>query len=142
MTRPVKEQDRTKLTDVQSANVGPVFLTYRSRENTSIQEKIRHITKTIEPDQVVTQNQDETTVPVEHKLWKVNVTENKFFEEEFKKVSATYVADGHHRSAAAYNVGKMRKERAMKQGKSITGEEDFNYFMSIIYPDDQLEILD
>ena len=85
---------------------------------------------------MVTQNQDETSVPVQHKLWKVNVTENKFFEEEFKKVSATYVADGHHRSAAAYNVGKLRKERAIKQGKTITGEEDFNYFMSIIYPDD------
>ena len=85
---------------------------------------------------MVTQNQDETSVPVQHKLWKVNVIENKFFEEEFKKVSATYVADGHHRSAAAYNVGKLRKERAIKQGKTITGEEDFNYFMSIIYPDD------
>ena len=59
-----------------------------------------------------------------------------FFEEEFKKVSRTYVADGHHRSAAAYNVGKMRKERAIKEGREITGDEDFNYFMSIIYPND------
>ena len=113
MTRPVKEQDRTKLTDVQSANVGPVFLTYRANENTAIQEKIDAIAASTQPDQVVTQNQDETTNPVDHRLWKVDVRDNRFFEEEFKKVSHTYVADGHHRSAAAFNVGKMRKERAL-----------------------------
>ncbi len=43
------------------------------------------------------------------KLWKIDAKENRFFEEEFKKVGRTYVADGHHRSAAAYNVGKMRR---------------------------------
>ena len=86
--------------------------------------------------------QDETDVPVSHRLWKVDAGENRFFEEEFKKVQSTYVADGHHRSAAAYNVGKMRKERALAAGKTISGEEDFNYFMSIIYPSDNLEILD
>ena len=79
---------------------------------------------------------------MEHRLWKVDTAENRFFEEEFKKVSRTYVADGHHRSAAAYNVGKLRIDRALKQGKTITGDEDFNYFMSIIYPSDNLEILD
>ena len=52
------------------------------------------------------------------------------------------MADGHHRSAAAYNVGKMRRERAVKAGQPISGEEDFNYFMSILYPSDQLQILD
>ena len=86
--------------------------------------------------------QDETDVPVSHRLWKVDGSDNRFFEEEFKKVQSTYVADGHHRSAAAYNVGKIRKARALAEGKPITGEEDFNYFMSIIYPSDNLEILD
>lgn len=52
------------------------------------------------------------------------------------------MADGHHRSAAAFNVGKMRKERALASGKTITGNEDFNYFMTIIYASDNLEILD
>ena len=42
-----------------------------------------------------------------HRLWKVDAGENRFFEEEFKQVKSTYVADGHHRSAAAYNVGKL-----------------------------------
>lgn len=81
-------------------------------------------------------------MPVCHKLWKVSSGENRFFEEEFKKVSKTYVADGHHRSAAAYNVGKLRKERAVAAGRPITGDEDFNHFMSIIYPSDNLEIMD
>ena len=74
------------MTDVQGANVGPVFLTYRANENTAIQEKINHISSTIEPDQVVVQNQDETANPVEHRLWKVHTSESRFFEEEFKKV--------------------------------------------------------
>ena len=75
-------------------------------------------------------------------MWKVDASENRFFEEEFKKVQRTYVADGHHRSAAAFNVGKIRKERALAEGRAITGEEDFNSFMSIIYPSDNLEIMD
>ena len=112
------------------------------RVNVTIQEKIKHLTEVNDPFNVVEQMQDETDVPVSHRLWKVDVSENRFFEEEFKKVQATYVADGHHRSAAAFNVGKMRKERAIAAGKPITGDEDFNYFMSIIYPSDNLEILD
>lgn len=81
-------------------------------------------------------------MPVIHSLWKVDASENRFFEEEFKKVQRTYVADGHHRSAAAFNVGKLRKERALAAGRTVTGEEDFNSFMSIIYPSDNLEIMD
>ncbi len=48
-----------------------------------------------------------------HRLWLIDEIENRFFEEEFKKIECTYVADGHHRSAAAYNVGKMRRENAI-----------------------------
>jgi uncharacterized protein (DUF1015 family) len=60
----------------------------------------------------------------------------------FGNLSHTYVADGHHRTAAAYNVGVLRKERAEKAGVKVTGEEPFNYFMSILYPSTQLNILD
>ena len=49
-----KEKDRTRLTEVQSANVGPVFLAYRAKENAAIQEKISHIASSLDPDQVVT----------------------------------------------------------------------------------------
>jgi uncharacterized protein (DUF1015 family) len=44
------------------------------------------------------------------------------------------VADGHHRTAAAYNVGKMRRDKAIRLNMKVTGEEDFNFFMSILYP--------
>jgi uncharacterized protein (DUF1015 family) len=44
------------------------------------------------------------------------------------------VADGHHRTAAAYNVGKMRRDKAIRSNMKVTGEEDFNFFMSILYP--------
>lgn len=52
------------------------------------------------------------------------------------------MADGHHRTAAAYNVGKLRKQRALEAGITVTGEEPFNYFMTLFYPADNLMILD
>lgn len=52
------------------------------------------------------------------------------------------MADGHHRTAAAFNVGKLRKERAIAEGREVTGEEPFNYFMTLFYPADNLMILD
>lgn len=75
-------------------------------------------------------------------MWLVNEKENSFFENEFSKVSCTYVADGHHRTAAAYNVGKMRRDKAIQDKKLVTGTEDFNFFMSILYPAKQLKIMD
>lgn len=61
--------------------------------------------------------------------------------EQFADISALYVADGHHRTAAAYNVGKMRRQAAIDAGH-FTGEEPFNYFMTLLYPADNLMILD
>jgi uncharacterized protein (DUF1015 family) len=52
------------------------------------------------------------------------------------------VADGHHRTAAAYNVGKILREKALRDNGSITGEEGFNYFMSLLYPANKLKIMD
>lgn len=77
-----------------------------------------------------------------HSLWKVDISENDFFQHEFGKIPCTYVADGHHRSAAAYNVGKKRMLRALDKGLKITGIEDFNHFMTIVYPSDNLRIMD
>ncbi len=57
-------------------------------------------------------------------------------------MTCLYVADGHHRTAAAYNLGKMRREEALAKGQKVTGEEPFNYFMSICYPADNLLIMD
>jgi len=60
--------------------------------------------------------------------------DSDYFRDTFATVSSLYVADGHHRTAAAYNVGKMRRDAAKAQGVQVTGEEPFNFFMSILYP--------
>lgn len=57
-------------------------------------------------------------------------------------IDHTYIADGHHRTAAAYNLGKKRRQRAIEKGINISGEEDFNYFMAIHYPSRRLKIMD
>ena len=72
----------------------------------------------------------------------MDTKETRFFTEEFKKLESTYVADGHHRTAAAFNVGKLNRQMALGKAGKITGEEDFNYFMSILYPASQLQIMD
>jgi len=60
----------------------------------------------------------------------------------FAEVPEVYIADGHHRAASAFNVGLLRKQRYLDSGKEATGNEDFNYFLAIFYPDNQLKILD
>ena len=75
-------------------------------------------------------------------LWKCPKETSDYFEKAFEKVSALYVADGHHRTAAAYNVGKAQREAAIKAGKVVTGKEPFNFFMTLLYPSDNLMILD
>ncbi len=62
--------------------------------------------------------------------------------EQFESIQALYVADGHHRTAAAYNVGKLRQQAAKDAGQEVTGEEPFNFFMTLFYPSDNLMILD
>lgn len=74
-----------------------------------------------------------------HAIWKCSVEDSDFFEKEFSKIPYTYIADGHHRAAAAYNVGKMRREKAKELGQEITGEEPFNFFyghpLSLEFPE-------
>jgi len=130
-----KEDDRTKLTDVQSANIGPVFLTFK--EGDAITARMLEITSMTEPYKVV-----EADDKVQHTLWLCSEEDSDFFISQFESIPALYVADGHHRTAAAYNVGKIRRDKAIEEGIEITGEEPFNYFMSIIYPENQLHILD
>ena len=79
---------------------------------------------------------------VRHVLWQCSVEDSSYFVQEFENIPALYVADGHHRTAAAYNVGKLRKQAAIEAGQEVTGEEPFNYFMTLFYPADNLMILD
>jgi uncharacterized protein (DUF1015 family) len=134
LTRKKKEEDRTRLTDVQGANVGPVFLTYRNCD------RIDAIT------QVVTSSGafiDVTTDDgVRHSLWKCSREETTELVSAFSNIPCTYIADGHHRAASAYNVCKLRKERAEKAGLSVDPSDDCNFFLAIHFPDNQLRIMD
>lgn len=78
---------------------------------------------------------------VTHTVWRVSVEDAQWFTDIFASIPALYVADGHHRTAAAYNVGKERRAKAIENG-SFKGTEDFCYFMSILYPANNLLIMD
>jgi len=130
-TRPEKEDDRTRHIDITNANTGPVFLTYRN------DGKLKNIILEIlnsHPD--ISFTADDATF---HALWKV---ENKIQIERlidyFQVIPALYIADGHHRAASAARVQKIREEA----NPNHSGYEPYNYFLSVIFPHDEMQILD
>lgn len=131
-TRADKELDRIKHVDYCNANTGPIFLTYKSKD--TINTLITHwITKHEALYDFVADDQ------VGHKIWKIddeNVLEKLI--DLFSKVNALYIADGHHRAASAVKVANMRREA----NKEYSGNEAFNYFLSVSFPDEQLYIMD
>ncbi len=128
-TRPEKEQDRMRHIETLNANTGPVFLTYKQRDDIDVLfEKVM----TKEPEYNFTKNE------VRHILYVVDDRELvAAIKTEFTKIDYLYVADGHHRSAAATNV-KIKRE---KQNKNHTGDEEYNFFLSVIFPHNQMKIL-
>ena len=130
-TRADKEQDRINHVDYCNANTGPIFLTYRNNERISAiinestegkpvydfvaEDGIAHIVWLIEDEALI----NELT-------------------ELFKGIDYLYIADGHHRAASAVKVGMKRRE----ENPSYTGEEEFNYFLSVLFPDNELYIMD
>mmetsp|Transcript_4494 Transcript_4494/g.8215 ORF Transcript_4494/g.8215 Transcript_4494/m.8215 type:complete len:419 (-) Transcript_4494:864-2120(-) len=130
-----KEEDRTKLSDVQNANLGPVFLTFKGGEE--IEKRMMEIVKKTKPYLEVHGHDD-----TDHVLWLCSPEDSAFLSKAFEKVPATYIADGHHRAASAFNVGKMRREAAKAQGRTLTGNEPFMFFMAIHYPSTNLKIMD
>eukprot|EP00824_Muranothrix_gubernata_P016633 TRINITY_DN34285_c0_g1_i1.p1 TRINITY_DN34285_c0_g1~~TRINITY_DN34285_c0_g1_i1.p1 ORF type:complete len:441 (-),score=87.85 TRINITY_DN34285_c0_g1_i1:25-1200(-) len=130
-----KVNDRTKMTDIQNANIGPVFLTYKNREE--IDKRVAEVVAKEAP-YIQVDCEDE----VKHTLWLVPPEDSDFIVDQFGQVPATYIADGHHRAQSAFNVGKIKREKAKAEGINITGEEDFNYFMTLVIPDASLKILD
>lgn len=109
LTIKKKEQDRTKLAATQNANLGPVFLTFNDGEE--IEKRMMEIALTEDPYAHVV-----GTDNTEHVLWLCSVEDSDFFQSEFDKIPFTYIADGHHRAASAYNVGKMLKEQEIADG--------------------------
>lgn len=133
LTRPDKEQDRMIHIRTNNANIEPVFLTYPAvKEIDAIVEKI------------VRKENPEYDFTAEdgfgHHFWVVrNRDTNKQIEKLFAtKVPCTYVADGHHRTAAAALVGKEKRENNPKH----KGTEEYNYFLAVHFPDNQLRIID
>lgn len=126
-TRRDKEDDRTRLIGTLNANTGPVFLTYRGVEAVDrLVEKIRDR----EPV-----NDFEAPDGIRHILWRVGGGEELL--EAFHAVPVSYVADGHHRTASAVRVGRQRREA----NPAHTGAEDYNWFLCVLFPADQLKIL-
>ncbi len=130
-TRPDKEDDRVRQVDTLNAQTGPVFLTYR--HDATIDALVERITAT-EPEFDITADDG-----VQHAIWQVcDEADISTITETFDAMPAIYIADGHHRSAAASRVAAMRKE----SNAGHTGDEPYNYFLSVIFPDDQMMILD
>lgn len=126
-TRRVKEEDRIRYVDTQNANAGPVFLAYRDSE--SINAVVAQ-TREGEPLYRFTAEDG-----VEHAVWKFE--DPSVLEAAFGEIPATYVADGHHRSASAAKVGAMRREA----NPNHTGTEPYNYFLAVLFPESELKIL-
>jgi len=126
-----KEDDRTHHVDILNANSGPAMLSYHSNEE--IDEHLQKICNNCEPAYDFTADDG-----VKHVLWVVSearVVER--IQEIFKNVPAMYIADGHHRSAAAFRVRNLKKER----NPNHTGDEPYNHFLAVAFPDNQLQIL-
>lgn len=133
LTRPDKEEDRMILTRYVNANLEPVFFSYRAvPEIDAIVDKI-----------VKNQKADYDFVAEDgfgHHFWVINESEtNRRLEELFAtKVPYTYVADGHHRTAAAARIGAEYKAK----NPHHNGSEEYNFFMAVHFPDNQLKIID
>lgn len=130
-TREDKELDRINHVDSCNAQTGPIFLAYRS------QEKINQVVDVIKKESPVYDfvAQD----GVKHMVWKIDSESNiQTIYTEFKTIQSIYIADGHHRTASAVKVGLKRR----KENPGYTGDEEFNFFLSVLFPHDQLMILD
>ena len=131
-TREEKEQDRINHIDTLSAQTGPVFLAYRS------QQCINKIT-----DRVIMEDKPVYNFIAEdgirHTVWKISDSSDiAAIENAFAAVSDIYIADGHHRAASAVKTGLKRREA----NPGYNGTEEFNYFLSVLFPDDSLMIMD
>lgn len=130
-TRLLKEIDRVNHVDICNANTGPIFLTYRN--NDEISSIVEEWSKKVPVYDFISEDGNG------HRVWIIddNIIIEKLVK-LFKSIKYLYIADGHHRSASAVKVALNRR----KQLGKYTGDEEFNYFLSIIYPDTELKVFD
>jgi uncharacterized protein (DUF1015 family) len=131
LTRPDKEDDRMTHVRNQKANIEPVFFSYPANKEI---DAIVRLVAAAEPEYDFT-----AADGFGHKLWVIkDKAVNDRITEIFASIPALYVADGHHRTAAAARVG----QECMKSNPNHTGEEEYCYFLAVVFPDDQLRIID
>lgn len=130
LTRPDKEADRTRHTDILAANTGPILLAYRGAPEMNAMVRGASA-READVDFVAADG-------VGHAIWVVDDPAScSKLETLFQKLPATYIADGHHRAASAARVAKLRREADPKH----TGEESYNYFLGVHFPARELRIL-
>ncbi len=130
-TLPAKEVDRITNFDHCDANTAPIFLTYK--DDADLQKVLDDETAKTPVYKFTTEDD------VEHIVWVIDNDETvKYIQEKFLGKEKLYIADGHHRSASAVKVGLKRRE----ENPNYTGNEEFNFFMSVIFPESHLYIMD
>ena len=129
-TREEKEIDRIKHVDTCGAQTGPIFLAYRADK--VINDVIVKNKKNAPMFDFVSDD------GVRHAAWKIdNDSDINILQNEFGKIDSIYIADGHHRAASAVKVGLKRRN----EKNNYTGDEEFNYFLSVLFPDEELMIM-
>ena len=130
-TRAEKEQDRIRHVDTCNAQTGPIFLAYRKDQT------IAEVTAKIKQQKPMFAFVSEDGIG--HKGWRVDAKEDiAAIADTFAKIDKIYIADGHHRAASAVKVGQLRR----KQHPDYDGSEEFNYFLSVLFPDEELYVMD
>lgn len=132
LTRRDKEDDRMKHILIQSANIEPVFFAFK--DNDILSHLIDKVAATV-PEYDFTAPDDGST----HKFWIIQDDSLiALITDTFASIPAFYVADGHHRTAAAARVGTLKASKNPEH----TGEEEYNYFLAVAFPQSQLHIMD
>ncbi|MED9902938.1 MAG: DUF1015 family protein [Lachnospiraceae bacterium] len=130
-TRADKEEDRIRHVDTLNAQTGPIFLAYRDKED--LQEIVKRNSEKEPLYDFVSED------GISHRVYTIDrEADMEAISSIFKAMGNIYIADGHHRCASAVKVGQKR--RAEHPG--YTGEEEFNYFLSVLFPDSELLIMD
>ena len=131
LTRADKELDRIRHVDTCSAQTGPIFLAYK--KSPTLDEIIENETQKTPLYDFVSDD------GIRHTVWVSSSAKvDEAIEEGFNELSALYIADGHHRAASAVKAGLKRRE----QNPNFDGTEEFNFFLSVIFPADSLKIFD
>lgn len=130
-TRADKEADRIRHVDVCSAQTGPIFLAYRKNDC------VESVTERVKAEAPLFDFVSEDGI--RHRGWKISgEAEIQTIRKAFDGIGPIYIADGHHRAASAVRAGLKRRA----DHPDYTGKEEFNYFLSILFPDEELMIMD